>query len=68
MTYYALGHEVMVHINDVFLKPLDSEALKRVTRFSSKIGRTVALSPWAAVDMALSLWSNIKMIDEIGQV
>jgi putative membrane protein len=39
-----------------------------VTRFSSKTGITVALSPWAAVDMALSLWSNIKMIDEIGQV
>ncbi len=65
---YALGHEVMAHINDVFLKPLDAEALKRVTRFSSKTGITVALSPWAAVDMVLSLWCNIKMIDEIGQV
>ena len=68
MPDYALGHEVTVHINDVFVKPLDAEALKRVTRFSSKTGITVALSPWAAVDMALSLWSNIKMIDEIGQV
>ena len=65
---YALGHEVMTHINDVFLKPLDAEALKRVSRFSAQTGLTVALSPWAAVDMALSLWNNIKMIDEIGQV
>ena len=65
---YKLGHEVITHIDDVFLKPLDAEALKRVTGFSYKAGLTVALSPWVAVDMALSLWSNIKMIDEIGQI
>ena len=65
---YKLGHEVITHIDDVFLKPLDAEALKRVTSFSYKAGLTVALSPWVAVDMALSLWSNIKMIDEIGQI
>ena len=65
---YKLGHEVITHIDDVFLKPLDAEALKRVTSFSYKTGLTVALSPWVALDMALSLWSNIKMIDEIGQI
>ena len=65
---YKLGHEVITHIDDVFLKPLDAEALKRVMSFSYKAGLTVALSPWVAVDMALSLWSNIKMIDEIGQI
>jgi len=65
---YALGHEVVTHINEVFLKPLDTEALKRVSRFSYQTGLTVALSPWVAVDMVLSLWRNIKMIDEIGQV
>ena len=65
---YKLGHEVITHIDDVFLKPLDVEALKRVTSFSYKTGLTVALSPWVALDMALSLWSNIKMIDEIGQI
>ena len=65
---YKLGHEVITHIDEVFLKPLDAEALKRVTSFSYKTGLTVALSPWVALDMALSLWSNIKMIDEIGQI
>ena len=65
---YALGHEVVSHINDVFLKPLDEEALKRVSRFSAQTGLAVALSPWVAVDMAFSLWRNIKMIDEIGQL
>ena len=65
---YKLGHEVITHIDDVFLKPLDAEALKRVTSFSYKTGLTVALSPWVALDMALSLWSNIKMIDDIGQI
>jgi putative membrane protein len=65
---YALGHEVITHINDVFLKPLDTEALNRVSRFSYQTGLTVALSPWVAVDMVLSLWRSIKMIDEIGQV
>ena len=65
---YASGYEVITHINDMFLKSLDTEALKRVSRFSYQTGLTVALSPWVAVDMILSLWRSIKMIDEIGQV
>ena len=65
---YALGQEVVAHINDTFIKPLDAEALTRVSRFSSQSALTVALSPWVTVDMLLSIWRNIKMIDEIGQV
>jgi len=28
----------------------------------------VAISPWASLDMLLSLWRSVKMIDEVAQV
>lgn len=65
---YSNDREVIEHIERAFLQPLDQEALRRVSNFSLQIGAAVAASPWASLDMLLSLWRSIKMIDDIAQV
>ncbi|WP_250657843.1 TIGR01620 family protein [Alkalimarinus coralli] len=65
---YSNDREVVDHLNRVFLAPLDQEALRRISNFSLQTGAVVAASPWATLDMLLSLWRSIKMIDEIAQV
>lgn len=65
---YSNDREVIDHIDRVFLGPLDKEALRRISNFSLQTGAAVALSPWASLDMLLSLWRSIKMIDDVAQV
>jgi putative membrane protein len=65
---YANDQEVVTHIEHHFLRPLDEEVMKRISNYSLQVGIAVALSPWASLDMALSLWRNLKMIDEVGQL
>ncbi|SQD77178.1 TIGR01620 family protein [Moritella yayanosii] len=65
---YSNDKEAMVHLEQVFLVPLDKEALRRVSKYSLQTGVVVAASPWAAVDMLLALWRSMKMIDEVGQI
>ncbi|QUM89130.1 DUF697 domain-containing protein [Moritella sp. 36] len=68
MPDYSSDKEAMVHLEQVFLAPLDKEALRRVSKHSLQTGMVVAASPWATVDMLLALWRSMKMIDEVGQV
>ncbi len=68
MPDYSNDKEVIEHINRVFLKPLDEEAQKRISHFTLQTSAAVAISPWAALDMALSLWRSMKMIDHVAQV
>lgn len=65
---YSNDREVIAHIDRVFLQPLDKEAQRRISNFSIQTGVVVAVSPWASLDMLLSLWRSIKMIDDIAQV
>lgn len=65
---YSNDREVIDHIERVFLQPLDKEAMRRISNFSLQTGAAVAASPWASLDMLLSLWRSIKMIDDVAQV
>ncbi|MDX2421501.1 MAG: TIGR01620 family protein [Amphritea sp.] len=65
---YSNDREIIEHIERVFVQPLDQEALRRVSSFSLQTGAAVAVSPWASLDMLLSLWRSLKMIDEVAQV
>lgn len=65
---YSNDREIIEHIERVFVQPLDSEALRRVSSFSLQTGAAVAVSPWASLDILLSLWRSLKMIDEVAQV
>jgi putative membrane protein len=65
---YANDQEMLSHIEQHFLQPLDQEAQRRVSDFSLHTSLAVAASPWASLDMLLSLWRSMKMVDEVAQV
>jgi len=65
---YHDNKEIIDHLDQAFLNPLDQKALKTVSQFSAQTGIAVAVSPWASLDMLLSLWRNMKMISDIGQI
>jgi len=68
MPDYSNDKEAIKHLDEVFLKPLDEEAARRVSVYAMQTGVGVALSPWASLDMLLSLWRSVKMIDDVAQV
>jgi putative membrane protein len=65
---YASDKEALVYIEQVFFRPLDQEAHKRVSKYCLQTGIAVAASPWASMDMLLALWRSLKMIEDVGQV
>ncbi|MEH6628756.1 MAG: TIGR01620 family protein [Motiliproteus sp.] len=64
---YADDQEALKHIENHFLSKLDTQALACIKTYSSQTGVAVALSPWASMDMLLTLWRNIVMIEEIAK-
>jgi putative membrane protein len=64
---YSNDREILAHVDTAFLRALDQEALRRVSRYSAQTGVAVAVSSWAIVDMMLALWRSIKMIDDVAQ-
>lgn len=68
MPDYSNDKEAILHLEQVFLAPLDQEALRRVSNHSFQTAGIIAASPWASLDMLLALWRSMKMIDEVGQV
>lgn len=65
---YSNDGEVINHIERTFLASLDQEASARISKFSLQTALGVSLSPWITLDLALALWRNVKMIDEVAQV
>lgn len=65
---YSNDREALQHINTIFIKPLDEEAIRRISDYCVQSGVVVALSPWASLDMFFSLWRSVRMVDDIGQV
>ena len=68
MPDYNNDKEAIKHLDEIFLKPLDEEATRRVSTYAMQTGVGVAISPWASLDMLLSLWRSMKMIDDVAQV
>ncbi len=65
---YADDQETLQHIENHFLSTLDAQALACIKTYSSQTGVAVALSPWASMDMLLTLWRNMVMIEEIAKI
>lgn len=64
---YNNDKEVVQHVEENFVVKLDTEAKKRITKYSQQTALMVAASPLAIVDMGLALWRSSKMIDEVAQ-
>ncbi|MGH1372121.1 MAG: TIGR01620 family protein [Cellvibrionaceae bacterium] len=65
---YSNDREVIAHLERSFLNPLDQEAIRRISKHSVTTGVSIAVSPWASLDMLLSLWRNVKMVEDVAQV
>jgi len=65
---YSDDREVLKHIEHIFLRKLDKEAQRRISKHSALIGVAVAASPWVFMDMFFSFWRNFTMIIDISQV
>lgn len=68
MPDYSDDSEILTHLDVHFFQKLDQQALNRISQHSQQVALMVALSPFAAVDMLLSVWRSIRMLDEICQV
>ena len=65
---YADDSELIQHLDQHLLQTLDQQAIHQISRHSQQTALMVALSPVAAIDMLLSAWRCLKMIDEICQI
>ena len=56
----------IIHLySDMVLAPIDEQAVKLISRHASETSLMVAISPMAVMDMALMMWRNFKMIEQI---
>lgn len=65
---YADDKEALELVEKVFVCKLDEQAFACISDYSAQTGVAVALSPWAPLDMVLTLWRNVKMIVEISKI
>lgn len=68
MPDYSDDSEVLTHLDAHFFRKLDQQALGRISQHSQQVALMVALSPFAAIDMLLSVWRSVRMLDEICQI
>ncbi len=68
MPDYSDDSEVLTHLDAHFFQKLDQQALVRISQHSQQVALMVALSPFAAVDMLMSVWRSVRMLDEICQI
>ncbi|WP_350432958.1 TIGR01620 family protein [Shewanella sp. H8] len=60
--------EIVLLFEDIVLTERDLLAKKRVNRFAAESALLLAASPLAALDMAIILWRNQKMINEVAAI
>lgn len=65
---YADDKEALELVENLFVCKLDEQAFACISHYSAQTGVAVALSPWAPLDMVLTLWRNGKMVVEIGKI
>ena len=66
--YFYDDSEVLAHLERNFFHTLDEAAVKRVSQHCLYTGAVIAISPWAVVDVALALWRNVQMMEEISSI
>lgn len=58
----------IIHLFELqVLQDADKKALNCVTRHASASGAMIAVSPFALLDMAIVLWRNLVMLDQISR-
>lgn len=65
---YADDSELITHLDQHLFQKLDQHAVTVVSRHSQQTALMVALSPVALIDMLLSAWRSLRMIDELCRI
>ncbi|WOG26513.1 TIGR01620 family protein [Endozoicomonas sp. 8E] len=65
---YADDAETLQHLDQQLFRNLDKQAISRISRHSQQTAILVAISPLALLDILLSGWRCLKMLDEICQI
>lgn len=65
---YADDAETLQHLDQQLFRSLDEQAIARISRHSQQTAILVAISPLALLDIVLSGWRCLKMLDEICQI
>ncbi len=59
--------EILALFEHKVLVPADNAAIKKITQHAGAAGAMIAVSPFALLDMAIVLWRNFKMMNQISQ-
>lgn len=59
--------EIISLFEQQVLVPADRQALSRITEHAGASSALIAVSPFALLDMAIVLWRNFKMLNEISR-
>ncbi|WP_252176578.1 TIGR01620 family protein [Endozoicomonas sp. 4G] len=65
---YADDTETLQHLDKQLFNHLDEQAVARISQHSQQTAIMVAISPLALLDILLSGWRCLKMLDEICQI
>ena len=65
---YVDDSEIMLHLDRHLFQVLDQQAMTCVSKHSQQTALMVALSPISFIDMLLSLWRCLRMMDELCQI
>ncbi|MDU0355603.1 TIGR01620 family protein [Paraglaciecola aquimarina] len=65
---HLTDNEVLCLFENQVLSPVDKLAIKTMTKNASAAGVMIAVSPFALLDMAIVLWRNIRMINQVSEV
>ncbi|WP_346839664.1 TIGR01620 family protein [Microbulbifer sp. SAOS-129_SWC] len=65
---YYDSSELLQHLEVTFLDALDQEALRRIVRHATTSGALVGISPFATLDVLVSLRQSLRMIDDVAQI
>jgi putative membrane protein len=60
--------EIMVLFEQLVVAKADERAMAHISRHASAAGVMIAVSPFALLDMAIVLWRNIRMLNQISEV
>lgn len=60
--------EIMVLFEQLVVAKADERAMAHISNHASAAGVMIAVSPFALLDMAIVLWRNIRMLNQISEV
>lgn len=67
LTPHHNDKEILALFEQQVLVPADNAAIKKITQHAGAAGAMIAVSPFALLDMAIVLWRNFKMMNQISQ-